>query len=856
MAKKKAKNYKFANEVCGVVLIGLGVLLGLCAYSAGSDAPILAVLRSVTFGLFGIMGYVAPPALLAGGILLIIGRHKRHKPVKIVFGIVGFFTLMAFIHTCYSGRFNLSLGYIGYIVSAYEIQTVIGGGVFGALLAYPLNVAMGAVGAGILLMTLFLVSFIIVTGISIKNCFVIIRNWIANATDQSGFTMDPEEPREKNKGTIAQRMSAGGNRRKAERAHRAVLKEAFDYDEMERRKNETYLEEEGYYEKEEPRRDFVSGEELRIDEPPFDEDDRYETELEVPSAVPRERFVGRSGFSGDELLIVRPEDVHSGTAEQGGVKREEKRKAEESGMIPEGISPVEGYKEPEEKESPLTQTGGKTPAVYPGLSSVKKYQKPPITLLKQSSKKTSGNASVRIREHAAQLEETLNSFNIPAKVVNASVGPSVVRFEIQPAPGVNVNKIVNLQKNLAMALAADSIRIEAPIPGKSAVGIEVSRPVEDREMVVARDLIASDEFKKQKSILAFALGKDIAGKKVFADLAKMPHLLISGTTGSGKSVCTNMILTSMLYRATPEDIQFIIIDPKIVEFEVYNGIPHLKLPVVTDPKKAANALNWGVGEMLRRYKTFAGKGVKEIERYNALMKTEGGEKMPKLVILIDELADLMLACRNDVENAICRIAQLGRAAGVHLIVATQRPSVDVVTGLIKSNMPSRIALKASSQIDSRTMIDKAGAEKLMGNGDMLFFPAGANMPVRVQGCYLDEEETQNIVEFLSNQGVANYDESIVEENTPGTDKEGGSVDGELDETLKNAIRLSMEYDMMSTSMLQRRLKLGYPRAARIMDQLEDMGVVGAQEGSKGRPVILTREQFDEIMGEGSDDLSL
>lgn len=867
MAKKKTKNYKFTNEVLGVVLIGLGFFFGVAAYLGGNSAPAMAALKKFVFGVFGIFGYALPVLCVAGGILLIIERYKRPKPLKICFGIAAFLTLLAFIHVCNNGAFNISAGFLGYVSEAYNVSPAAGGGAIGALLAYPASSYLGNVGGAIILMTAFIVCMIIATGFSIKRCVESIGDMISGRTQESAEQDEGEQLRQKSS-PIAKRLNSGEARRKIEKGRRSVYNQSFNYKEAGRQMNEIYLDVDGEEEEpvEEPQEEqFVQPEPVEANGTVFDNMQVDNSDVMPEASIKSSDFdaiIRRRGLSGEDLMI-KDYDEPKQTEKPANIEPEEMRQETVSvHNIGEDIAPVDGYSEPQTTTEPAAPMPAsewveRQRAAMPKQKAHREYVKPPITLLNKSKPSVSSeNARAKIREHASQLEMTLDSFNIPAKVTNASIGPSVVRFEVQPAPGVNVNKIVNLQKNLAMALAADSIRIEAPIPGKAAVGIEVSRSKEERELVTARDLIATDEFKRQKSILAFAVGKDIAGKKIYADLAKMPHLLISGTTGSGKSVCTNMILTSMLFRATPDEIRFIIVDPKIVEFSVYNGIPHLMLPVVTDPKKAANALNWGVKEMLERYKAFAAKGVKEIERYNELAKQDGEKPLPKLVILIDELADLMMASKSEVEDAICRIAQLGRAAGVHLIVATQRPSVNVVTGLIKANMPSRIALKASSQIDSRTMIDRSGAEKLMGNGDMLFYPAGAAMPVRVQGCFLNpDEETPRIVDFLAEQGPADYDETIIEDKPQTQETETETGEGgeeEVDNTVRNAIRLALDYDFISTSMLQRRMKLGYPRAARVIDEMADMGVIGEPEGSKGRPVLITRERYNEMFGDGGN----
>ena len=470
------------------------------------------------------------------------------------------------------------------------------------------------------------------------------------------------------------------------------------------------------------------------------------------------------------------------------------------------------------------------------------YTLPPVELLKQgktSSKKSSEN----LAENARLLEETLKSFNVEAKVVNVTKGSSVTRYEIQPAIGVKVSRIVSLSDDIALNLRARSIRIEAPIPGKAAVGIEVEN--ETRETVTIREMIDSREFKREASKLAFAVGKDISGRPFVADLAKMPHLLIAGATGSGKSVCINTIIASILYRATPDEVRLIMVDPKMVELGNYNGIPHLLIPVVTDPNKAAAALNWAVAEMTNRYKKFAENNVRDLKSYNALMKREKkSEKiMPQIVIIIDELADLMMVASSQVEQAISRLTQLARAAGMHLIVATQRPSVDVVTGLIKANIPSRIAFMVSSQIDSRTIIDMAGAEKLVGNGDMLYKPQDIDKPLRIQGPYISDDEVMNLIRFVKSQVEdENYDSEIAETIEKG-DVSVASNDQE-DELMDEAIMTVIDAGQASVSMLQRKFRIGYNRAARIIEDMQSLGIIGPPDGSRPRSVLWSIEDYN------------
>ncbi len=490
------------------------------------------------------------------------------------------------------------------------------------------------------------------------------------------------------------------------------------------------------------------------------------------------------------------------------------------------------------------------------------YRIPPLSLL-QKGKAATGDSSRELKETAMRLQQTLNTFGVKVTITDISQGPSVTRYELQPEQGVKVSKIVGLADDIKLNLAATDIRIEAPIPGKAAIGIEV--PNKENMTVALRDLLESKEFQEFNSNIAFAVGKDIAGKTVVADIAKMPHMLIAGATGSGKSVCINTLIMSILYKAHPDDVKLIMVDPKVVELSVYNGIPHLLIPVVTDPKKASAALHWGVSEMEDRYRKFADYNVRDLKGYNKKIETmpvpegeEAPKKMPQIVIIVDELADLMMVCPGEVEESICRLAQLARAAGIHLIIATQRPSVDVITGLIKANMPSRVAFSVSSGVDSRTILDMNGAEKLLGKGDMLFYPQGYSKPARVQGAFVSDKEVSDVVDYLKNQALgntySNYAEDIEEKiknigSSGGSSGSGAGGGNDRDEYFEEAARFIIDKDKASIGMLQRVLKIGFNRAARIMDQLCEYGVVGEEEGTKPRKVLMSMEQFEQLLEE-------
>lgn len=502
----------------------------------------------------------------------------------------------------------------------------------------------------------------------------------------------------------------------------------------------------------------------------------------------------------------------------------------------EGNSPIRG------NEDVISKTQEIQSKTYQN----KKYVRPNADLLNiNTNLKLDKNEKKELLENADKLEKTLLSFGVEAKILEVTKGPSVTRFELQPKAGIKVSKIVNLSDDIALGLAAKGVRIEAPIPGKSAIGIEV--PNKEQTPVFFREILESNEFKNNNYKVACALGKDITGKCIVTDISKMPHVLIAGATGSGKSVCINTLIVSILYKYSPEDVKLLMVDPKVVELSVYNGIPHLLIPVVTDPKRAAAALNWAVNEMTRRYKLFADNGVRNVDSYNELVKKGVvEEKLPYIVIIIDELADFMMACPRDVEDYICRLAQMARAAGMHLVIATQRPSVDVITGLIKANVPSRISFAVSSQVDSRTILDSTGAEKLLGKGDMLFYPVGESKPKRVQGAFISEEEVENVVSFIKDIKSDSKCESEILEYINSASDTSIKSNEDCDELLDEAIKIVVETGQVSTSYLQRRLRIGFNRAARIVEELEKNRIISARDGNKPRQVLMSKEEFENI----------
>lgn len=571
-----------------------------------------------------------------------------------------------------------------------------------------------------------------------------------------------------------------------------------------------------------------------------------------------------AAYAGDDEVSVARNGV--ATIGRGDMEQGTRRIVASNGQVIDAdVEPIkkkiESQLDREKKEN--TPTDADNAKVQQEILEKKKPQKPyvipPLRLLQKPARQDFDTRE-EIRQNALTLQETLKSFGVNVTITNISIGPAVTRYELQPEIGVKVSKIVSLTNDIKMRLAAADIRIEAPIPGKSAVGIEV--PNKHGATVYLGDVLGSSEFQGAKAKLAFGVGKDIAGKTIVTDIAKMPHLLIAGATGSGKSVCINTLIMSLLFKYKPEDVRMIMVDPKVVELSVYNGIPHLLIPVVTDPKKAASALNWAVAEMTDRYKKFAESGSRDLKGYNEkimavrndpeIPEDQKPEKLPQIVIIIDELADLMMVSSQEVEDAICRIAQLARAAGMHLVIATQRPTVDVITGLIKANVPSRIAFAVSSGTDSRTIIDMNGAEKLLGKGDMLFFPQGIPKPVRVQGAFVSDQEVSDVVDFIKQEmGEVEYSERIQQQVQAGGGGEGSlGGAGNQDELFVEAGQLIIETEKASIGMLQRKFRIGFNRAARIMDQLADAGVVGPEEGTKPRKIIMTLAEFDELISNG------
>ena len=829
----------FRTEVILWIIVAVSLLLFIS--NMGFGGVVGRGVSHMLFGLFGLMAYVLPVLLLVGSFFAVSNKGNMHASVKLVAG-----TAFA-VFMCMFMSLAISSGEVLDPLQAftYCADRKNGGGIIGGFLAFYLVKAFGFIGSYIIDIIVLIV------------CLVLITEKSALKGMQKGGQKVYESAKENNERYKEYREYKAQERQNRRMDHKVSgvsidtkiegkksknkksdeLGEITDPQELPKVKKADKIAlsadpQEAFANDISKVQPVFSGEIFPPAEPvisgDFVEDDVSLAKEEVPPVPAKEK-------------VESPAPVQ----EQPAVKAAKKKVKPSEAEVSEGIADV--VQEMEQMQ-PLEH----------------KYVYPPIDLLKAGTGKKSANTESQLRETANKLQQTLKTFGVNVTVTNISCGPAVTRYEIQPEMGVKVSKIVGLADDIKLNLAAADIRIEAPIPGKAAVGIEV--PNKENVMVAFRDLIDSKEFKESKSKISFAVGKDISGKTKVADIAKMPHLLIAGVTGSGKSVCINTIIMSILYKADPNEVKLLMIDPKVVELSVYNGIPHLMIPVVTDPKKAAGALNWAVAEMTERYEKFAEANVREINGYNAKVDSievpEGQErpqKMPQIVIIVDELADLMMVASNDVEQAICRLAQLARAAGIHLVIATQRPSVNVITGLIKANMPSRIAFAVTSGVDSRTILDMNGAEKLLGKGDMLFDPQGSPKPVRVQGAFVSDEEVSAVVEFITqNNAPAQYSDHVQKKmedlqsygnnGSVAISDNDGADDGK-DSYFSEAAKIIVDKEKASIGMLQRYLKVGFNRAARIMDQLEEAGIVGPEEGTKPRKVLMTKEEYETYIDE-------
>ncbi len=795
--KKKKTPVKLSNlspEMVIIIMFLISILLGVLIYT--NAGKVGAYVGPLFGGLVGIIKYIIPIGIFITALSL-MREDSDFVATKVTQFLVFIVCVTAIMHINQFSKLNLSENatFEEIVNEAYVLGTANqGGGAIGAIIATPLCQMIGSLGAMIITIAIAVITFMFIIGVS---PIELLMEYIDGNEERK---QERQEKREEER-------QAFNERREERKKNRAAA--------METRKGPTKAKEHEQVE--------LLQDEIVINH--FN-DGKEEKGQKVEEKRPKFSLFGRKDITEAEVEPVQePQQNNSNPDELENIFKEVQEEKEEK---TKAVLQLDHYTHTVDDEN---------------------YEKPPIELLSQGEGKVARGSKKALTDTATKLQKTLYSFGVSAKVENVSVGPAITRYELKPAEGVRVSKIAKLSDDIALNLAAESIRIEAPIPGKQAVGIEI--PNKEKEIVPLRDIIDSPEFENSKSKLAFALGKGVSGDTVVTDIAKMPHVLIAGSTGSGKSVCINTLITSILYKAKPSEVKLIMVDPKVVELSVYNGIPHLLIPVVTDPKKAAGALAWAVQEMVNRYSLFAQKNVRDIKGYNAALDKEGVDgKLPQIVIIIDELADLMMVSPKDVEDAICRLAQMARAAGMHLVIATQRPSVDVITGIIKANIPSRIAFAVSSQVDSRTILDTMGAEKLLGKGDMLFYPSGAAKATRVQGAFISDGDVEKIVDFLKKDGEAVYSEDILDsiEKANSTDKEieENSEDDEADPFLEDAIEAVIEIGSASASLIQRRFKVGYARAGRIIDQMEARGIISGYQGSKPREVLMSKERWQEL----------
>ena len=854
------------DEIFLIVMLAVSVFLFLCNFGVVGVAG--NVVSGIMFGIFGTMAYVMPIVLFFMIAFGMVNSGNSIAVRKLVAG--GFLLLLAgVIFELFTGKPSMAESYR--IADIYKScsEEKNGGGIIGGSAAYLLYHFLGMIGTVLTVLVGGIISLVVVTE---KSFMSGVRDGGRRMYER---TREDAEYRAERARIRRQEMEEERRLRQEERARREEELEKEKILRMDKKVSGVMID--TSLQKAEAQKDMDRHDIREVDPPGQEDETVWEQTKRVAAPEETPPVEEEDVFDFDQIRI---NSVYGSDADTTSDAMSEITAlfAEEE-EIPE---PEEVFEESEEKTLEMTQeppaddkpkavpkknAEGQTQPpqaavadqIHKGMQSnvPKKYMLPPISKLQKGEKK-SGDSTRELKETAQRLQQTLQTFGVKVKITDISQGPAVTRYELQPEQGVKVSKIVGLTDDIKLNLAATDIRMEAPIPGKAAIGIEV--PNKENTSVALRELIEAKEFKDFPSNLAFAVGKDIAGKTVVADIAKMPHMLIAGATGSGKSVCINTLIMSILYKAHPDDVKLIMVDPKVVELSVYNGIPHLLIPVVTDPKKAAGALHWGVAEMDDRYQKFAEFNVRDLKGYNKKveeMKQKGDDqapsKMPQIVIIVDELADLMMVAPGEVEESICRLAQLARAAGIHLIIATQRPSVDVITGLIKANMPSRVAFSVSSGVDSRTILDMVGAEKLLGKGDMLFYPQGYSKPARVQGAFVSDKEVFDVVEFLKNQTLGNvYSEDVQTKiSSIGVSSGTGSQEGgqARDEYFVEAGKFIIEKDKASIGMLQRVFKIGFNRAARIMDQLCEAGVVGEEEGTKPRKVLMSEEQFEQFIEE-------
>ena len=836
------------SEIWLIALFAVSVFLFLCNF--GVVGVVGETISDILFGIFGITAYIVPVVLFVMIAFGMVNSGNSLAGRKLVAGII-LFLIVGMIFEFFTSVPQETENYN--LLTIYQNCSTAhnGGGVLAGSLAYLCYHFMGMIGTILVMLVIAVISIVVLTE----------KSFVSGVREggRKVYERTREDARYRRERASVRRQEYEQARRIKEE-QRILHEEEIENEKILRMdKKVSGVMMDTALVREEERNNKIRDDIHEINIEDFDErlesavtvsDDTYEEDafdfssVRIRGAYPSQADNDIDSMSeitdayGDDYVEMSP--YEEPIIEEPVIHREHK------------VS----VKAPEKTEKVQEQVVIPKPENKP----VKKYVFPPLSKLQKGSGRSGGSTERELKETAKRLQQTLQTFGVKVTITDISQGPAVTRYELQPEQGVKVSKIVGLTDDIKLNLAATDIRMEAPIPGKAAIGIEV--PNKENSAVALRDLLETKEFKDFPSNIAFAVGKDIAGKTVVADIAKMPHMLIAGATGSGKSVCINTLIMSILYKAHPDDVKLIMIDPKVVELSVYNGIPHLLIPVVTDPKKAAGALHWGVAEMTDRYQKFADLNVRDLKGYNQKaeeMKAKGDPeaptKLPQIVIIVDELADLMMVAPGEVEESICRLAQLARACGIHLIIATQRPSVDVITGLIKANMPSRVAFSVSSGVDSRTILDMNGAEKLLGKGDMLFYPQGYSKPARVQGAFVSDKEVSDVVEFLKNQSLGNiYNEDIQEKIASiGSQSSGsaGSNDGgtERDQYFVEAGKFIIDKDKASIGMLQRVFKIGFNRAARIMDQLCEAGVVGEEEGTKPRKVLMSMEQFEQYIDE-------
>lgn len=868
--KMQADTGRFGDTILDEVILILVIvvsIVGLVSLWTEKMGLLGSLFSGFLKGLLGFGGLLLPVLAIIYCVWLLADEEKRFPLVRAFGGILFLLAAASAAYLINPVELAEGTGFLRRCGALYKEGTLANGGLLGGLMGGGLHSILDTLGSAIVLAALLIISVVMATG---RSFFYAIGNYMAHRKARQRV----KNEKIKNKAERIRQQERLEEERMAKREENRRRKVMHREDYNIRLKEETPEREEPYVKetvfrkkparlearKREPVYDFVRETEPVIHTHAAPEDVPAAEAMPAAEAAPEPAPVPERGQwepaeemepAGTETseevmehIFAEEPDGEPFFAEEpetlpDEIAIEEEAFAEAGPEIPEEEVPKEEIQEEIPEEESLEEEIPKEDAPE---EPEKPYVFPPIDLLGKDPQNGGGDTRAELLANAKKLETTLKSFGVEAKVIQINKGPTVTRYELSPSQGVKVSKIVNLADDIALNLAASGIRIEAPIPGKAAVGIEV--PNRETQSVYLRTVLESKEFAEHPSRLAFALGEDIAGNPVVTDIAKMPHLLIAGATGSGKSVCINTLITSILYKAKPDEVKLLLVDPKVVELSVYNGIPHLLIPVVTDPKKASAALNWAVREMLQRYNDFAANGVRDIKGFNAMMeeKNDPKGKMSQIVIIIDELADLMMAAPGEVEDAICRLAQMARAAGMHLIIATQRPSVDVITGVIKANIPSRLAFAVSSGIDSRTILDTVGAEKLLGKGDMLFYPSGQSKPARLQGAFVTDREVEDIVDFLRKSGRPNYDQQTIDQIT--TAGKGGDEGGEADEFFEAAVELVLEKEKASVSMLQRQFRIGYNRAARLMDDLERRGIVGPEEGSKPRRVLITRAEWE------------